>query len=130
MSADSPQSPGARWAAPARSSSSPGLSASAGATWAEPAGSAASPEAAASSAQDEPATPPSASPLQPSGPDSPDSPASTAPAPARDPRSLTLRWSDEEGYALVVVHYSDRLHYSVRDDEMDEGGGGGCCSVS
>jgi hypothetical protein len=51
------------------------------------------------------------------------------PAPARDPRSLTLRWSDEEGYALAVVHYSDKLHYSVREDEREEEGGG-CCSIS
>lgn len=42
----------------------------------------------------------------------------------------SLRWSDHEGYDLAVVHYSDRLHYSVRDDDIYSQETTPCCNVS
>lgn len=42
----------------------------------------------------------------------------------------SLRWSDHEGYDLAVVHYSDRLHYSVRDDDIYIQETTPCCNVS
>ena len=41
----------------------------------------------------------------------------------------SLRWSDHEGYDLAVVHYSDRLHYSVRDDDIYSQETTPCCIV-
>jgi hypothetical protein len=41
----------------------------------------------------------------------------------------SIRWSDHEGYDLAVVHYSDRLHYSVRDDDPYGPEVSTCCIV-
>jgi len=41
----------------------------------------------------------------------------------------SIRWSDHEGYDLAVVHYSDRLHYSVRDDDPYGPEASTCCIV-
>lgn len=38
-----------------------------------------------------------------------------------------ITWSDEHGYALVEIFYSDRLHYSV---PIDDGTQPACCTVS
>jgi len=42
----------------------------------------------------------------------------------------SIRWSDHEGYDLAVVHYSDRLHYSVRDDDIYSQETTSCCLIS
>ena len=51
-------------------------------------------------------------------------------APVEAAPAKRLRWSDQAGGALFVVHYSANLHYSVQeDDEYDEerrAGGCGC----
>lgn len=53
----------------------------------------------------------------------------TKPRPAKQP-DRRLNWSDDNGYALFQVFYSDNLHYSGDQDYDDYGAGGGCCVVS
>ena len=46
-----------------------------------------------------------------------------------NPQTRKITWSDECGYALVQIHYSDKLHYSEPAALEDERTPLGCCII-